>query len=265
MNYNLIKKKFPISSQTSNSDKKVIINIINLIKKNKKKKFNYLEIGSFLGGSLTPFLMENKCKFIMSIDKRNQKQNDERSEEWSYENVSEQDMLNKLKQYNLNVNKLKTFNGDIKDFKTTTKFDLAFIDGIHTDINTFSDFLHTLKKINKDSIILFHDSSIIYKSINMVNLLLVNSAFNFKLAKFKGSEITGIFFGKFSKLNLSKTIMPIQNFSKFSEMAGENLLLEQINNRIKINFKISKFLKRKYPYKLSLNKKEKKTSLDFHK
>ena len=39
-----------------------------MIKKN-KKKFNYLEIGSFLGGSLTPFLSEKKCQLVMSIDK----------------------------------------------------------------------------------------------------------------------------------------------------------------------------------------------------
>jgi len=99
----------------------------------------------------------------------------------------------------------------------------------------------------------------------LINLLLINNSFNFKLAKFKESEMTGIFFGRFSKLNLSKVIMPVENFSKFSERASENLLLIQINNRIKIDFKISRFLKRKHPYKLSLNKKEKKTSPDFYK
>ena len=264
MYYKLIKKKFPISSQTSANDKRVILGTIDLIKKNNIRKFNYLEIGSFLGGSLTACLLEDKCKFIASIDKRNQKQDDERSEEWSYENVSELDMLNKLKQCGLNINKLKTFNGDVSDYKTKVKFDLAFIDGIHTDINTFSDFLNTLKMINKNSIVLFHDSSIIFKSINMINLLLKNNNYKFKLIKFKGSEITGIFFGIFSKLNLNKTIMPIENFNTFCKISGEKLLLEQINNRVQINFKISRFLKKKYPYKLSLKKKEKKISLDYH-
>jgi len=262
INKKLIDKFFPISSQTSLNDKKVLLKIIGIFK---NKRFNYLEIGSFLGGSLTPFLMEDKCKLIVSIDKRNQKLDDERSEEWSYENVNENDMIRRLKEYNLDLSILKTFNGDIKDFKTNKKFDLSFIDGIHTDINTFSDFLNTLKKSNKDSIILFHDSSIIFKSISIINLLLLNMNYKFKLAKFRNSEITGIFFGKYSKLNLSKSISTTENFSKFCKFAGENLLLEQINNRLKIDFKISKFIKNKNPYKLSLKKKEKKTSLDFHK
>ena len=33
----------------------------------------------------------------MSIDKRKQKQDDERNEEWSYKNIDEKDMVNGLK------------------------------------------------------------------------------------------------------------------------------------------------------------------------
>ena len=260
MKSNVIKKNFPISSQTSNNDKKIILKIINFLKKNKKKKFKYLEIGSFLGGSLTPYLLENSCELIVSIDKRNQKQDDERSEEWSYERVSEAHMIKKLKEHNLKIDKLRTFNGDVKDFKTKMKFDLVFIDGIHTDINTFSDFLITHNKVNKDSIIMFHDSSIIFKSISMINLLLKNRKYKFKLIKFKGSEITSFFFGKFSNSNLNKLITPIENFDLFCKTAQERLLLEQINNRVKIDFKISKYLKGKNPYSLSLKKKVKKFS-----
>lgn len=255
MKNNQINKKFPINSQTSKNDKKIILKIIELLKKN-KKKFNYLEIGSFLGGSLTPYLLDDTCKYIVSIDKRNQKQDDERSKDYSYEHISEFDMIKKLKQNNLNTDKLKTFNGDVRNFKTNTKFDIAFIDGIHTDINTFSDFLNVEKKTYRDSIILFHDSSIIFKSISMIKLLLENKVCNFKLIKFKGSEITAIFFGKFSDPKINKKIRPIEDFESFCDEAREKLLLEQINNRVKIEFKISKYLKGKYPYKLTLKKKK---------
>ena len=257
MNNKIIKKNFPINSQTSDIDKLVILNVIKVIKKN-KKKFNYLEIGSFLGGSLTPFLSEKKCQLVMSIDKRKQKQDDERNEEWSYKNIDEKDMVNGLKKHGLNTSKLKTFNGDIKNFKTKKKFDLSFIDGIHTDINTFSDFLNVLKLTTKDCIVLFHDSSIIFKSISMINLLLSNQKYKFKLAKFKNSEITGIFFKKYAQLNLNNLISPTEKFDRFCKTAGENLLLEQINNRLKINFKFSRLIKNKNPYKISLRKKEKK-------
>ena len=85
------------------------------------------------------------------------------------------------------------------------------------------------------------------------------------MAKFKNSEISGIFFGKYSKYNLKKKISKVENLKKFIATAEENLLLEQINNRLQIKFKISRFLKNKYPYKISLKKKKKRYNLDFHK
>ena len=145
MNNKIIKKNFPINSQTSNIDKLVILNVIKVIKKN-KKKFNYLEIGSFLGGSLTPFLSEKKCQLVMSIDKRNQKQDDERNEEWSYKNIDEKDMVNGLKKHGLNTSKLKTFNGDIKNFKTKKKFDYIFF----IDVFLFFFDKKFQKKLNKN-------------------------------------------------------------------------------------------------------------------
>ena len=112
--------------------------------------------------------------------------------------------------------------------------------------------------LKKDCIILFHDSSVIFKSINIIKILLNKKKFKFKLVKFKNSEITGLFFGKFFSFNLKKYNLKTESFDKFCEIAAERLLLEQVNNRVKINFKVSKFLKNKYPYKISLKKKEKK-------
>ena len=98
---------------------------------------------------------------------------DERNERQScYENVGTNYMINNLKKYDLDIYKLKTFNGDVENFKTSIKFDLAFLDGVHTDINTFSDFINVYEMVKKDSIILFHDSSIIFKSINIIDTML---------------------------------------------------------------------------------------------
>ena len=47
MKSNVIKKNFPISSQTSSNDKKIILKIINFLKKNKKKRLNILKSGFF--------------------------------------------------------------------------------------------------------------------------------------------------------------------------------------------------------------------------
>ena len=54
-------KFFPIYSQTSKEDKIFLLNTIKLLNLN-LSTYNYLEIGSYLGGSLTPFIMDKKCK-----------------------------------------------------------------------------------------------------------------------------------------------------------------------------------------------------------
>jgi hypothetical protein len=69
----LINERFPIESQTSTEDKIVILKLITLF-----EKYNYCEIGSFLGGSLTPHLQTDSCQHILSIDDRERIQPDER-------------------------------------------------------------------------------------------------------------------------------------------------------------------------------------------
>ena len=236
---------FPIPSQTSSIDKFVLLKIMKLIG-SKKNNYSYLEIGSFLGGSLTPFLKDKKCKKILSIDKRNQVQEDERNERWSYKKFTSKLMINNLKRNNFDTSKLKTLDGDISEFNIKNKFDLIFIDGVHTDTNTFSDFLHSLDLINKNGIILFHDSDIIFKALNLINIFLKKNKYVFKILKFKASAVTGIFIGKFAKTKIEKK--DIEHFKKFTKIANEKLLIHQLNNRINIKFKISRLLKRKSPY-----------------
>ena len=83
-----IKNLFPIHSQTSEEDKIFLLNTIKFLHLN-LKSYNYLEIGSYLGGSITPFLLDKKCKGVLSIDKRNLILPDERGENWDYKNISE--------------------------------------------------------------------------------------------------------------------------------------------------------------------------------
>ena len=250
-----LNKFFPIPTQTSLSDKIILLKIMNLMGK-KKKNYKYIEIGSFLGGSLAPFLKDKNCKKILSIDKRNQILDDERNEKWSYENISQDKMLKTLKKYNFNLSKIEALDGDISEFKIKENYDLAFIDGIHTDTNVFSDFLFTLDIMNNNSIILFHDSNVIFKSLSLIIIFLKKKKYSFKVLKFKDSLITGIFLGKFSKIQFENKLT--ENFENFINLASEGLLIHQINNRIKVKFKISRFLKGKVPYKFSIKPKQKR-------
>jgi len=254
MNNRLIKKFFPIPTQTSLEDKLVILSINRFL--SRKKFFEYLEIGSYLGGSLTPFLMNKKCKKVMSIDHRNQILDDERSEKFSYEKVSENMMIENLKNQKIDITRLRTYNGDIKNFKGFGKYDLVFIDGIHTDKNTFSDFLYSFDKLKKNSIIIFHDSVVIYKALVLINEFLKKNNHTFKIIKFKNSGITGVFLGSISKINISAKIYPTENFNEFIKNAEKSLLIQQLTNRVDIKFKISRFLKNKFPYKFIIKSKK---------
>ena len=90
-----------------------------------------------------------------------------------------------------------------------------------------------------------------------LNEFLKKNKYTFKIIKFRNSGITGIFFGSYSKINFNKKIFPTEDFQKFCESARENLLIQQLNNRIDVKFKISRFFKNKFPYKFSIKSKKK--------
>ena len=83
---------FPINSQTSDSDKEVLLKIRSLL----GPKYSYLEIGSYLGGSLTPFLRDENCIKILSIDNRGQKQPDERGAKFDYSGITHTTSFNEF-------------------------------------------------------------------------------------------------------------------------------------------------------------------------
>ena len=67
--------EFPIVSQTTDEDKIVLLKLKNLMQK--LNSYSYLEIGTYLGGSLTPFVKDSNCKYILSIDDRERAQHEE--------------------------------------------------------------------------------------------------------------------------------------------------------------------------------------------
>ena len=247
-----IKNLFPIHSQTSEEDKIFLLNTIKFLHLN-LKSYNYLEIGSYLGGSITPFLLDKKCKGVLSIDKRNLILPDERGENWDYKNISEKKMISNIIKKGIKTDKLKTFNGKIKDLKKRKKiYNLVFIDGEHTDINCFEDFINSMDFIKKDSIVIFHDSSVIFKAISLIFIYLNKKKIPYSFIKKKNSDMSAIFFGKFLNKNFKKNYGKIDNNDKFFTNAMNYILLNQSNNKLKVKFRLSKFLKGKYPFKYVL-------------
>jgi len=157
-----------ISSQSSVNDKQSLL-ACQLATRNLTSSYNYLEIGSYLGGSIQPHLLDEKCVRICSIDKRPLVQPDERGVDYTYLNNSTDRMLENLKKVAPEqVGKVMTIDGDTRQIKTSEikdKITLCYIDGEHTDEAVLADFKFCLSVLSENGAILFDDADIIYNGI----------------------------------------------------------------------------------------------------
>lgn len=156
-----------IPSQSTDDDKLSLLAVQRAVRK-LAGEYTYLEIGSYLGGSIQPHLLDSKCASVWSIDKRPPTQPDERGFEWKYNNNSTARMLEMLKGVADDVSKIKTIDGDTREIaanRIDEKIDLCFIDGEHTDEAAFADFKFCLTVLNGNGAIMFHDSQITYGGI----------------------------------------------------------------------------------------------------
>lgn len=155
-----------IPSQTTDTDKQTLL-ACELAVRELKSGFNYLEIGSYLGGSIQPYLLDDKCARVYSVDKRPESQPDARGYDWVYQNNSTARMLELLKEVGT-TDKITTIDGDtisIKPSQVEDKIDLCFIDGEHTDEAVFRDFRFCLDVLSDNGAIMFHDAQITYNGI----------------------------------------------------------------------------------------------------
>jgi|SRR5687768_4417665 len=157
-----------INSQSTEHDKKSLL-ACQLAVRELKPSYNYLEIGSYLGGSIQPHLLDAQCARIYSIDKRPEQQPDERGIDYVYQNNSTARMLEHLRQVDSSkIEKVITIDGDTRQIDSAQvkdKIDLCFIDGEHTDKAVFSDFRFCLDVLNESGAIVFHDAQITYNGI----------------------------------------------------------------------------------------------------
>ncbi len=157
-----------INSQSTDHDKQSFL-AIQLAVRNLRPGYRYLEIGSYLGGSIQPHLLDDSCSRIYSIDKRPEKQPDERGFDYTYLNNSTERMLEMLRAVAPEkMDKIVTIDGDSRSIDPSEikdKIDLCFIDGEHTDAAVLSDFRFCLNVLNSDGCIAFHDAQITYNGI----------------------------------------------------------------------------------------------------
>ena len=157
-----------IPSQSTDDDKRSLLAIQSALRE-LVPNYVYLEIGSHLGGSIQPHLLDEKCSLIYSIDKRPLVQPDERGISYGYPENSTERMLGMLSEI-ASTEKIVTIDGDTSGLdatilQTTDRPDICFIDGEHTDKATKIDFEFCLDVVRENGVIIFHDAYVIYNAI----------------------------------------------------------------------------------------------------
>lgn len=156
-----------IPSQSTDHDKQSLL-ACQLAVRELAPGYTYLEIGSYLGGSIQPHLLDPVCQRIYSLDKRPYSQPDARGFDWIYQNNSTARMMELLGEVLPDTSKIITIDGDTKSIdlsQVTERVDLCFIDGEHTDEAVLSDFKFCLGVLKDNGAIVFHDAQITYNGI----------------------------------------------------------------------------------------------------
>jgi hypothetical protein len=159
-----------IPTQTTEADRRALLGVHRTVM-NKHGRFAYLEIGSHLGGSIQPYLLNSACLRIYSIDPRPFSQPDDRKKDCAvnYPENSTERMLDNLGELNQEaLSKVDCFSMDASEVNVTAitiRPIIAFIDGEHTRSAVNSDVEFCLRVIAQNGVIIFHDFQIVYKAV----------------------------------------------------------------------------------------------------
>ena len=159
-----------IKSQTSIPDKRSLLAVQRATAR-RHGTYAYLEIGSHLGGSIQPHLIDPRCTTIYSIDPRPVSFPDLTvpGSVAHYEGNSTARMLSLLGAIDRDaVSKIQCFEKNAPDMSLAAIAEppkIALIDGEHTYDAATADFEFCIKVLSGDGTILFHDFDAIYAAI----------------------------------------------------------------------------------------------------
>ena len=159
-----------IPSQTSMDTRRSLL-AVHRATARRHREFAYLEIGSHLGGSLQPYLLDPRCRAIVSIDPRPAVQKDDRAPGFvaAYEGNSTARMLEKLRALAPEeAGKVRCFESDaagVDPALVVPRPHVAFIDGEHTRRAVLSDFAFVRRVLADGGTVVFDDFSIVYPAV----------------------------------------------------------------------------------------------------
>jgi SAM-dependent methyltransferase len=131
--------------------------------------FQYLEVGSHLGGSLQVLIVDQRCTAITSIDPRPPSLPDARGPDLAYPGNSTERMLAYLRQVpGADLAKLRTVEASTQDIAAAAfekAAQLCFIDGEHTNDAALRDARFCRQVVGDQGAIVFHDRRLVRGAI----------------------------------------------------------------------------------------------------
>lgn len=160
--------------------------------------YAYLEIGTYLGGTLQPHLADPRCRRIYAIDKRTPTVADIRGTTYAYTNNTSAEMLAGLRAgFGDAVKKVVTFDCDASEVAVAAIVPVprfGFIDGEHTVAAVRRDFAFCRRAVAPDGVIAFHDTNLIFDGIAACELELRREGVPHRVMKLAGT-VTAILLG----------------------------------------------------------------------
>lgn len=131
----------------------------------------YLEIGSHLGGSLLPHVLDPACRLSHSIDPRPAVQPDARGQRFAYPGNSTARMLANLAAAGADPTRVRCHEltaTAVSPSALDPRPHLCFIDGEHTEAAVLADFAACRRVVEPGGIVLFHDAHIVYNALQAI-------------------------------------------------------------------------------------------------
>lgn len=157
-----------IESQTTDWDRRALL-AVHSVTAHAKPGFCYLEIGSYLGGSLQVVMRDPRCGRVISVDPRPEAPPDKRLGTWRYEDNSTQRMIGNIRGLpEVDLGKLTSFSCTAKDLKISelpARPAWCFIDGEHTDQAAWRDAIVCAEAMEGSGILVFHDYELVQPAI----------------------------------------------------------------------------------------------------
>jgi hypothetical protein len=154
-----------IPSQSTPEDRRSLLSLQQAVR-NQVPEYTYLEVGSYMGGSIQPYLLDPRCRRIYSIDARPAIPPDARGILQTYPENSTQRMLDLPRSVSAEgIAKIACFDADasaVDPAAIEEKPVICFVDGEHTDAAVLSDFAFCREVMAGKGVICLHDANIIF-------------------------------------------------------------------------------------------------------